>query len=92
MQFKFRAKFFPEDVAEEIIQDITLVCTRLSRVVQFCCRLKVVLALIWWTCVGRVVSDYKRHPHFLFSKRQLINHFVLVIVLTISNRDCFTCK
>lgn len=26
MQFKFRAKFFPEDVAEEIIQDITLVC------------------------------------------------------------------
>lgn len=25
-QFKFRAKFFPEDVSEEIIQDITLVC------------------------------------------------------------------
>lgn len=24
-QFKFRAKFFPEDVSEEIIQDITLV-------------------------------------------------------------------
>jgi hypothetical protein len=24
LQFKFRAKFFPEDVAEEIIQDITL--------------------------------------------------------------------
>ncbi|KAI1301649.1 Moesin/ezrin/radixin -like protein 1 [Halotydeus destructor] len=24
MQFKFRAKFFPEDVAEEIIQDITM--------------------------------------------------------------------
>lgn len=25
LQFKFRAKFFPEDVAEELIQDITLV-------------------------------------------------------------------
>lgn len=25
LQFKFRAKFFPEDVPEEIIQDITLV-------------------------------------------------------------------
>lgn len=25
LQFKFRAKFFPEDVSEEIIQDITLV-------------------------------------------------------------------
>jgi hypothetical protein len=25
LQFKFRAKFYPEDVAEEIIQDITLV-------------------------------------------------------------------
>ena len=24
MQFKFRAKFYPEDVAEELIQDITL--------------------------------------------------------------------
>lgn len=24
LQFKFRAKFYPEDVAEEIIQDITL--------------------------------------------------------------------
>ncbi|CAG2122103.1 unnamed protein product, partial [Medioppia subpectinata] len=24
LQFKFRAKFFPEDVAEELIQDITL--------------------------------------------------------------------
>ncbi len=23
LQFKFRAKFFPEDVAEELIQDIT---------------------------------------------------------------------
>jgi radixin len=26
LQFKFRAKFYPEDVQEEIIQDITLVC------------------------------------------------------------------
>lgn len=25
LQFKFRAKFYPEDVTEEIIQDITLV-------------------------------------------------------------------
>jgi hypothetical protein len=25
LQFKFRAKFYPEDVQEEIIQDITLV-------------------------------------------------------------------
>ncbi|XP_015789739.1 radixin-like [Tetranychus urticae] len=25
LQFKFRAKFFPEEVSEEIIQDITLV-------------------------------------------------------------------
>ena len=25
LQFKFRAKFFPEDVSKEIIQDITLV-------------------------------------------------------------------
>jgi len=25
-QFKFRAKFYPEDVAEELIQDITQVC------------------------------------------------------------------
>ena len=25
LQFKFRAKFFPEDVEDEIIQDITLV-------------------------------------------------------------------
>ena len=25
LQFKFRSKFFPEDVAEELIQDITLV-------------------------------------------------------------------
>lgn len=25
LQFKFRAKFYPEDVAEEIIQDVTLV-------------------------------------------------------------------
>ena len=25
LQFKFRAKFYPEDVSEEIIQDITLV-------------------------------------------------------------------
>ena len=25
LQFKFRAKFYPEDVAEEIIQDITLI-------------------------------------------------------------------
>lgn len=24
LQFKFRAKFYPEDVSEEIIQDITL--------------------------------------------------------------------
>jgi hypothetical protein len=24
LQFKFRAKFYPEDVVEEIIQDITL--------------------------------------------------------------------
>lgn len=24
LQFKFRAKFYPEDVAEELIQDITL--------------------------------------------------------------------
>lgn len=35
LQFKFRAKFFPEDVSEEIIQDITLVshslCLFLSR-------------------------------------------------------------
>ena len=30
LQFKFRAKFYPEDVAEEIIQDITLVCFYLS--------------------------------------------------------------
>ena len=30
LQFKFRAKFFPEDVSEEIIQDITLVCYSLS--------------------------------------------------------------
>jgi len=36
LQFKFRAKFYPEDVAEELIQDITLrlfylqVITRLS--------------------------------------------------------------
>lgn len=27
LQFKFRAKFYPEDVQEEIIQDITLVCS-----------------------------------------------------------------
>ena len=27
LQFKFRAKFFPEDVSTEIIQDITLVST-----------------------------------------------------------------
>lgn len=26
LQFKFRAKFFPEDVSEELIQDITQVC------------------------------------------------------------------
>jgi radixin len=26
LQFRFRAKFYPEDVSEEIIQDITLVC------------------------------------------------------------------
>ncbi|CDW55535.1 FERM N domain containing protein [Trichuris trichiura] len=25
LQFKFRAKFYPEDVSEEIIQDVTLV-------------------------------------------------------------------
>ena len=25
LQFKFRAKFFPEDVSEELIQDITQV-------------------------------------------------------------------
>lgn len=25
LQFKFRAKFYPEDVAEELIQDITVV-------------------------------------------------------------------
>lgn len=30
LQFKFRAKFFPEDVSEEIIQDITLVCCSFS--------------------------------------------------------------
>lgn len=30
LQFKFRAKFFPEDVAEELIQDITLVSRRTS--------------------------------------------------------------
>ena len=24
LQFKFRAKFYPEDVAEELIQDITV--------------------------------------------------------------------
>lgn len=28
--FKFRAKFYPEDASEEIIQDITLVCFFLS--------------------------------------------------------------
>lgn len=26
LQFKFRVKFFPEDVTEELIQDITQVC------------------------------------------------------------------
>ena len=26
LQFKFRAKFYPEDVAEELIQPITQVC------------------------------------------------------------------
>ena len=26
LQFKFRAKFFPEDVSEELIQEITQVC------------------------------------------------------------------
>lgn len=30
LQFKFRAKFFPEEVSEEIIQDITLVRINLS--------------------------------------------------------------
>ena len=27
IHFKFRVKFFPEDVAEELIQDATQVCT-----------------------------------------------------------------
>ena len=26
LQFRFRAKFYPEDVSMEIIQEITLVC------------------------------------------------------------------
>lgn len=41
LQFKFRAKFYPEDVAEELIQDITLrlfylqVCTIFEILIRF---------------------------------------------------------
>ena len=31
LQFKFRAKFYPEDVQEEIIQDITLASVEWTR-------------------------------------------------------------
>ena len=27
LQFKFRAKFYPEDVSEELIQEVTQVCS-----------------------------------------------------------------
>jgi len=44
LQFKFRVKFFPEDVTEELIQDITQVCLcvdssipLLTDCVMFCC-------------------------------------------------------
>ena len=35
MQFKFRAKFYPEDVAEELIQDITLRLFYLQVIVDY---------------------------------------------------------
>lgn len=28
-QFKFRSKFFPEDVSEELIQEVTQVCMKI---------------------------------------------------------------
>ena len=30
-QFKFRSKFFPEDVSEELIQEVTQVCMKIER-------------------------------------------------------------
>lgn len=36
LQFKFRAKFYPEDVAEELIQDITLRLFYLQVRAPFC--------------------------------------------------------
>ena len=31
LQFKFRAKFYPEDVSEELIQEVTQVCCQKQR-------------------------------------------------------------
>ena len=45
LQFKFRAKFYPEDVAEEIIQDITLRLFYLQ--VRIIFQYKVILVFIY---------------------------------------------
>jgi len=36
LQFKFRAKFYPEDVSEELIQEVTQVGLVLSPVSHYC--------------------------------------------------------
>lgn len=41
LQFKFRAKFYPEDVSEELIQEITQVCALKTKLLLlFSCKNK----------------------------------------------------
>lgn len=61
LQFKFRAKFYPEDVAEELIQDITLrlfylqvwksvllICLTIDRYLMFDYYLKFCINLLYF--------------------------------------------
>jgi len=76
LQFKFRAKFYPEDVAEELIQDITL---RLFY-----------LQVIWFLFIHRNQTAVQSQPPGLTCKATCL-FFVMLISLCFFIIDIWSC-
>lgn len=64
LQFKFRAKFYPEDVADEIIQDITLV--------RYFLRLQLFLSNVLRCLISSNYTDYCLSSYALFLWKTLM--------------------
>ena len=76
LQFRFRAKYYPEDVSEELIQDITRVCLSLYDCFPF--MILCLTSLVFWSAIAYTIEASKIKPLFL---SMLVKILLLTLIL-----------